>query len=105
MEGATRRINRALSEAREGRGMTPADAEVMMIEDRLRGIPSTFANVDPALVGLAETAAQRSGASANIVEGAIGRQTHDRRLMGRCIIRHHYPHNIATATVANTSAS
>jgi hypothetical protein len=75
MQNATRRINRALSEAREGRGMTPADAEVMMIEDRLRGIPSTFANVDPALVDLAETAAQRSGASARIVEGTLGRQT------------------------------
>lgn len=75
MQGATRRINRALSEAMEGQGMTAQEAADIVAADRARGIPSTFANVDPALVGLAETAAQRSGASANMVEGAIGRQT------------------------------
>jgi hypothetical protein len=75
MEGATRRINRALSEAMEGQGMTPQQAADIVAADRARGIPSTFANVDPALVGLAETAAQRSGASPRIIEGALGRQT------------------------------
>ena len=75
MQGATRRINRALSEAMEGQGMTPQQAAAAVAADRARGIPSTLANVDPALVDLAETAAQRSGASARMVEGAIGRQT------------------------------
>jgi hypothetical protein len=75
MEGATRRINRALSEAMEGQGMTAQEAADIVAADRARGIPSTFANVDPALVDLAETAAQRSGASPRIIEGALGRQT------------------------------
>lgn len=73
--GAAQRINRALSTARGGEGMTPAEAAQVMAEDRARGIPSTFANVDPATVGLAETVAQRSGASAQRVEKGLGEQS------------------------------
>lgn len=79
IETAAGRINRALSNALEGQGMTPQQAAAVLEADRLRGIPSTFANVDPALVDLAEVAAQRSGASPRIVEGALGRQTEDAR--------------------------
>ena len=75
IETAASRINRALSNALEGQGMTPQQAAAAVEADRLRGIPSTFANVDPALVDLAEVAAQRSGASPRIIEGALGRQT------------------------------
>jgi hypothetical protein len=75
MKAATGRINQALSNALEGQGMTPQQAAAAIEADRIRGIPSTFANVDPALVDLAETAAQRSGASPRIIEGALGRQT------------------------------
>lgn len=79
IETAAGRINRALSNALEGQGMTPQQAAAVLEADRLRGIPSTFANVDPALVDLAEVAAQRSGASPRIVEGALGRQTEGSR--------------------------
>lgn len=72
---AAERVNRALSNALEGTGMSPQQAAAALAADRARGIPSTFANVDPALVDLAETAAQRSGASPRIIEGALGRQT------------------------------
>jgi len=83
--GAARRINRALGRADEGRGMSPQEAAQRLAEDRARGIPSTLANVDPALVGLAETVAQRSGASSNIIEAQLGRQMSDvrERVMGR----------------------
>jgi hypothetical protein len=74
MKNATSRINRALGNALEGQGMSPQEAAAALAADRARGIPSTFANVDPALVDLAETAAQRSGASPRIIEGALGKQ-------------------------------
>ena len=83
--GAARRINRALGRADEGMGMSPQEAAQKLAQDRARGIPSTLANVDPALVGLAETVAQRSGASSNIIEAQLGRQMSDvrERVMGR----------------------
>jgi hypothetical protein len=74
MKNATSRINRALGNALEGQGMSPQEAAAALAADRARGIPATFANVDPALVDLAETAAQRSGASPRIIEGALGKQ-------------------------------
>ena len=74
MKNATSRINRALENALEGQGMSPQEAAAALAADRARGIPATFANVDPALVDLAETAAQRSGASPRIIEGALGKQ-------------------------------
>jgi len=82
--GATRRINRALGRADEGRGMSPQEAAQRLAQDRARGIPSTLANVDPALVGLAEGLAAR-GASSNIIEAQLGRQMSDvrERIMGR----------------------
>lgn len=73
--GATTRVNRALEQAREGQGMTAQEAADVVAADRARGIPSTMANVDPALVDLAETAAQRTGAGARRIEGELGRQT------------------------------
>jgi hypothetical protein len=83
--GAARRVSRALGRADEGMGMSPQEAAQRLAEDRARGIPSTLANVDPALVGLAETVAQRSGASSNIIEAQLGRQMSDvrERVMGR----------------------
>jgi hypothetical protein len=68
---ATGKVNKALEEA----GLTPADVEARVLADRARGIPSTVANVDPALVDLAETVAQRSGPSAREVEKTLGRQS------------------------------
>lgn len=72
---AAEKVNRALQEA----GMSPADIEARMAADRARGIPSTAANTDPALVDLAETVAQRSGPSARRVEDVLGRQTEGSR--------------------------
>lgn len=69
--GAASRINRALEEA----GMSPADIETRLAVDRARGIPAVAANVDPALVDIAEVVAQRSGPSARRVEAALGEQT------------------------------
>ncbi len=68
---ATEKVNRALQEA----GLTPAEVEARVAADRARGIPATVANVDPALVDLAETVAQRSGPSGRRVEQTLGRQT------------------------------
>ena len=68
---ATGKVNKALEEA----GLSPADVEARVLTDRARGIPSTVANVDPALVDLAETVAQRSGPSAREVEKTLGRQS------------------------------
>jgi hypothetical protein len=83
--GAARRISRALGRADEGRGMSPQEAAQKLAEDRAQGIPSTLANVDPAVASLAETVAQRSGASADIVRAQLGRQMEDvrERIMGR----------------------
>lgn len=67
---ATEKVNRAMREA----GITPLEAEMKIAADRARGIPSTLANVDPALVDLAETVAQRSGPSAREIESTLGRQ-------------------------------
>ena len=72
---ATTRVNTALGQAREGQGMTAQEAADVVAADRARGIPSTMANADPALVDLAETAAQRTGVGARNIEGQLGRQT------------------------------
>lgn len=64
------RINQALEEA----GMRPADIETRLAADRAAGIPAVAANVDPALVDLAEVVAQRSGPSARRVEAELGEQ-------------------------------
>jgi hypothetical protein len=68
---AAEKVNRALQES----GLTPADVQTRIAADRARGIPATVANVDPALVDLAETVAQRSGPSARRVEEKLGQQT------------------------------
>lgn len=68
---AAEKVNRALGEA----NLTPADVEARVAADRARGIPSTVANANPALVDLAETVAQRSGPSGRRVEETLGRQT------------------------------
>lgn len=76
---AAGKINRALEEARGGKGMTPEDLQRAVEADRVRGIPSTVANADPALVDVAETVAQRSGASARRVEERLGEQARGSR--------------------------
>jgi hypothetical protein len=68
---AAGKVNRALGEA----GITPQDAADIVAADRARGIPSTVANANPALVDLAETVAQRSGPSGRRVETKLSAQT------------------------------
>jgi hypothetical protein len=68
--GAADRINRALAEA----NMQPSDIPTRLAADRAMNVPSVVANVDPALVDLAETVAQRSGPSGRRVEAALGDQ-------------------------------
>lgn len=68
--GAAERVNRALSEA----GMQPSDIPIRLAEDRALGVPSVVANIDPALVDLAETVTQRSGPSGRRVEAILGDQ-------------------------------
>jgi len=68
--GAADRINRALSEA----GLEPSDIPTRLAADRAMGVPSVVANVDPALVDLAETVTQRSGPSGRRAEAALGDQ-------------------------------
>ena len=72
---ATEKVNRALQEA----GLTPADVQAKIAADRAMGVPSTVANVNPALVDLAETVAQRSGPSARRVEEKLGQQSQGTR--------------------------
>lgn len=67
---AAGKVNRAIGEA----GLTPTEVKARIQADRARGIPSTVANVDPALVDLAETVAQRSGPSARTVESKLVKQ-------------------------------
>lgn len=69
-ERAADKMSRALSEA----GLTPRDIPGRMQRDVQQGVPSVVANVDPALVDLAETVAQRSGRGARKVEDALTRQ-------------------------------
>lgn len=70
-KAAVGKVSRAVKES----GMTPAQVEQRVLQDRARNIPSTIANADPALVDLAETVAQRSGPSGRIVEKKLGEQT------------------------------
>jgi hypothetical protein len=72
---AAEKVNRALGEA----NIKPADIGPMIALDRAAGIPATVANLNPALVDLAETVAQRSGPSARRVEDVLGRQTRGSR--------------------------
>jgi len=65
--GAADRINRALTEA----NMQPSDIPTRLAEDRALGVPSVVANVDPALVDLAETVTQRSGPSGRRAEATL----------------------------------
>jgi hypothetical protein len=68
--GAAERINRALGEA----GMQPSDIPTRLAADRAMNVPSVVANVDPALVDLAEVVAQRSGPSGRRVETTLREQ-------------------------------
>lgn len=78
---AAEKINRALQES----GITPAEAGSRVAREQARDIPATLANIDPALVDLAETVAQRSGPSGRRVEEVIGAQREGarERTMGR----------------------
>ena len=68
--GAAERINRALGEA----GIQPSDIPTRLAADRAMNVPSVVANVDPALVDLAEIVAQRSGPSGRRVESTLREQ-------------------------------
>lgn len=68
--GAAERINRALEEA----GIRPSEIPTRISQDRAMGVPTLPANVDPTLVDLAETVAQRSGPSARTMEEALREQ-------------------------------
>lgn len=69
-ERAAGKVNKALQQS----GMTPQQAADVISADRARNIPSTLANVSRPTVGLAETAAQRSGTAPDIIEEALDRQ-------------------------------
>jgi len=71
---ATERAARKMTEAMAENKLTPQQIERKMAQDRAMGVPSTVANVDPALADLAETVAQRTGAGTRKVEKAISQQ-------------------------------
>ena len=52
-------------------GIQPVDLVTKMTDDKVMGVPSVLANVDPGLADLAEAVAQRSGKSARQVESAL----------------------------------
>lgn len=67
---ALSKISGALGES----GITPAEIARRMTRDKKLGVPSTVANVDPALADLAETVAQRTGRGTRRVESEISKQ-------------------------------
>jgi len=67
---AAKKMTEAMGES----NITPADIKRKMAEDRKMGVPSTVANVDPALADLAETVAQRTGRGTRKVEKTISQQ-------------------------------
>ena len=69
-EQAAKKVTQAMGES----GITTKDIERKMALDRKMGVPSTVANVDPALTDLAETVAQRTGAGTRKIEKTIGQQ-------------------------------
>ena len=69
-EQAAKKMTEAMAESK----LTPQQIERKMAQDRKMGVPSTVANVDPALADLAETVAQRTGAGTRKVEKAITQQ-------------------------------
>ena len=54
--------------------LTPQQIEAAMLQDRAMGVPSVVANVNPALIDLAEAVAQRTGAGARRVEKTLTEQ-------------------------------
>lgn len=69
-ERAAQKMTEAMAESR----LTPQQIERRMAKDRAMGVPSTVANVDPALADLAETVAQRTGRGTRKVEKTITQQ-------------------------------
>ena len=69
-ERAAQKMTEAMGESR----LTPQQIERRMAQDRKMGVPSTVANVDPALADLAETVAQRTGAGTRAVEKKLTQQ-------------------------------
>lgn len=69
-ERAAQKFTEAMGEAR----LTPQQIEQAMRRDRAMGVPSTVANVDPALADLAETLAQRTGRGTRKVEQTLTQQ-------------------------------
>lgn len=69
-EQAAKKMTEAMAESK----LTPQQIERKMAQDRKMGVPSTVANVDPALADLAQTVAQRTGAGTRKVEKAITQQ-------------------------------
>lgn len=67
---AAGKMNQALREAK----MTPQQIEQAMAQDRAMGVPSVTANVNPALVDLADAVAQRTGSGARKVEETLTKQ-------------------------------
>lgn len=74
VEKSTQRAAKKMTQAMGESRLTPQQIERRMVQDRAMGVPSTIANVDPALADLAETVAQRTGAGTRKVEKVIGQQ-------------------------------
>jgi len=75
---AAERINAALART----GMTPSEAAAVVEADRLRGIPSTLANVDPKMAAALERVAPRSEATERRVVEALEPQVEGSRYRG-----------------------
>lgn len=75
---AAERINAALART----GMTPSEAADVVAADRVRGIPSTLANVDPKMAAVLERVAPRSEATERRVVEALEPQLEGSRYRG-----------------------
>jgi hypothetical protein len=70
----TQRAAQKMTEAMGESGVTTKDIQRRMAQDKKMGVPSTVANVDPALADLAETVAQRTGRGTRKVEKTLSQQ-------------------------------
>lgn len=70
----SRRAGEKLSTAMKESNLTPQQIEQMMAKDRAMGVPSVVANVDSAMVDLAEAVAQRTGKGTRKVEKTLTQQ-------------------------------
>lgn len=73
-QGIQDRASQKMLDALRQAQLTPQQIEAVMKKDASMRVPSTIANVDPAMVDLAEAVAQRVGSGRQVVAKTLGEQ-------------------------------